>query len=144
VPAIDTDAEFLRRLVAEAPDGILYSDGEGIIRFWNAGCERIFGFTSQEAVGQSLDLIIPTALRQRHWLGYAETVRTGKTRYGAGELLSVPAMRKDGTRISVEFSIVPFRDEAGSITGIAAIMRDITRRFEEAKALRKALAAGKG
>jgi PAS domain S-box-containing protein len=130
-----------RRLVDETADAILISDANEIIRFWNAGAARIFGFTSQEAVGQSLDIIIPAALRARHWHGYTDTMRTGQTRYGAGELLAVPALRKDGTRISVEFSIVPFHDATGNMTGMGAIMRDVTRRFEELKTLRKALAA---
>src|SRR5262245_57860858 len=131
--------DCLRKLVDEAADGILIADEDGIVRFWNPGATRIFGFTSQEAVGQSLDIIIPAALRERHWHGYAETIRTGQTRYGAGDLLAVPALRKDGTRISVEFSIVLFRDGAGRMTGMGAIMRDVTQRFEELKALRKAL-----
>jgi PAS domain S-box-containing protein len=126
-----------RRLVEGAPDAILISDADGIIRYWNPGAARIFGFTAREAVGKPLDIIIPTALRERHWRGYAETIRTGRTRYGAGDLLAVPALRKDGTRISVEFSIIPFRDAAGRMTGMGAIMRDVTRRFEELKALRR-------
>jgi PAS domain S-box-containing protein len=88
-------------------------------------------------LGQSLDIIIPTSLRDRHWAGYDKTMQTGATRYGAGDLLSVPAIRKDGTRISVEFTITPFRDESGRMLGIAAVMRDVTARFEELKALRK-------
>jgi PAS domain S-box-containing protein len=133
---VDID-DCRRKLVDEAADAILISDADGIIRFWNPGAARTFGFTSQEAVGQSLDIIIPAALRARHWQGYAETIRTGQTRYGAGDLLAVPALRKDGTRISVEFSIVPFRDATGRMTGIGAIMRDVTQRFEELKSLRK-------
>jgi PAS domain S-box-containing protein len=136
--AVDND-EFERRIVAEAPDGVLYADRDGIIRFWNASCGRIFGFTSREAIGQSLDIIIPDNLRARHWQGYAETIRSGQTRYGAGDLLAVPALCKDGRRISVEFSIIPFRDSTGAMAGIAAIMRDVTKRFEEMKALRLAL-----
>ena len=132
--------DFRRRLVDEAPDAILISDADGIIRFWNSGASRIFGFTSQEAVGQSLDIIIPATLRARHWQGYAETIRTGQTRYGAGDLLAVPALRKDGTRISVEFSIVPYRDATGRMIGMGAIMRDVTSRFDELKTLRKAFA----
>lgn len=137
------DENFFQQIIAEAPDGILYSDAKGIITLWNKGCERIFGFVAAEALGQSLDIIIPGALRQRHWQGYDETIRTGRTRYGAGDLLAVPALRKDGTRISVEFSIIPFRDNANIIIGMAAIMRDVTQHFEERKALRKALAAAK-
>jgi PAS domain S-box-containing protein len=136
---MDLDA-FAARLVAGTPDGVLYADQDGVIRYWNAGCQRIFGFTADEAQGQSLDIIIPQNLRTRHWQGYRETMRTGETRYGAGDLLSVPALRKDGARISVEFSIVPFRDAAGSMIGIAAVMRDVTKRFEEMKVLRKAAA----
>ena len=90
------DENFFQQIIAEAPDGILYSDAKGIITLWNKGCERIFGFVAAEALGQSLDIIIPDALRQRHWQGYDETIRTGRTRYGAGELLAVPALRKDG------------------------------------------------
>ena len=139
---VDND-EFERRVVAEAPDGVLYADQDGIIRFWNAGCCRIFGFTALEAIGQSLDIIVPDNLRARHWQGYAETMRSGQTRYGAGDLLAVPALRQDGRRISVEFSIIPFRDSAGALAGIAAILRDVTKRFEETKALRIALKASK-
>lgn len=133
--------DFADVFLSEMPDGVLLADDEGVIRMWNAGCERIFGFSAEEAIGQSLDIIIPENLRARHWEGYEQTMRTGKTRYGAGDLLGVPALRKDGTRISVEFSIVPFRNSDGRIVGIGAVMRNVTKKFEEMKALRKALAA---
>jgi PAS domain S-box-containing protein len=97
----------------------------------------MFGYTTDEAVGHSLDIIIPASLRSRHWDGYRKTMQTGATRYGAGDVLAVPAARKDGSRISVEFTITPFRDASGMILGIAAIMRDVTARFEEMKALRQ-------
>jgi PAS domain S-box-containing protein len=135
--------EIADRFLAEAPDGVIVADPDGVIRYWNAGCTRIFGFAPEEAQGQSLDIIIPESLRARHWQGWQHTMQTGTTRYGAGDLLSVPALRKDGSRISVEFSILPFRDAGGRIIGIGAIMRDVTKRFEELKALRKA-AAGRG
>lgn len=67
-------------------------------------------------------------------------MHSGKTRYGAGDLLAVPALRKDGARISIEFTIIPFHDETGRMAGIAAILREVTKRFEETKALRKRLA----
>jgi PAS domain S-box-containing protein len=114
---------------------------EGFIRLWNRGAVRIFGFEEAEAVGSSLDIIIPESLRARHWQGYGSTMRTGATRYGAGEILAVPAMRKDGRRISIEFTILPFNDEVGGMIGIAAILRDVTVRFEEMRALRRELAA---
>ena len=133
--------DFEARFLANTPDGILFADHNGVIRFWNAGCERIFGHAASEAVGQSLDIIIPAALRARHWQGYANTMRTGQSRYAAGDLLAVPAVRKDGSRLSVEFSIVPFLDAENRMLGMGAVMRDVTERFEETKALRKALAA---
>jgi PAS domain S-box-containing protein len=131
---------FAAALVAGMPDAIVYAGADGLIRVWNAGAVRMFGFTEQEALGQSLDLIIPANLQGRHWSGYAETMRTGQTRYGDGQILSVPAIRKDGTRLSVEFTIVPFTGPDGKMEGIAAIMRDATARFEEVRALRKQLA----
>ena len=130
---------FALTLAREAPDAIIYSDAEGVVRFWNRGAERIFGFSAEEAVGQTLDIIIPEGLRARHWGGFNATMRSGNTRYGAGEILAVPGMRKDGQRISIEFTILPFRDEAGRMTGIAAILRDVTARFEEMRALRRQL-----
>jgi PAS domain S-box-containing protein len=134
-------AELERRIIAGAPDGVLYADKDGIIRLWNDGCRRIFDFTAREAIRQSLDIIIPENLQARHWRGYAQTMGSGQTRYGAGDLLAVPALCRDGRRISVEFSIIPFRDSTGAMAGIAAIMRDVTKRFEETKALRKAVKA---
>ena len=129
--------EMPAKFLAETSDGVMVTDAVGVITYWNAGCARIFGFTADEAIGRSLDIIIPVSLRDRHWQGYHETMRTGVTHYGEGQLLSVPALRKDGTRISVEFTIVPFMDAQGRMTGIASIMRDATARFEEMRGLRK-------
>lgn len=132
--------QLCRDLVTQAPDAIVYADDQGLIRLWNSGAERIFGYQEAEALGQSLDIIIPENQRQRHWEGFGRTLATGITRYGADSLLAVPAIRKDGSRLSVEFSILPFHDEAGKMVGMAAIMRDVTTRFEEMKALRKRVA----
>ena len=138
--APDVD-RFYRTLVREAPDAIIYADAQGTITFWNKSAERIFGFSESEAIGKALDIIIPENLRKRHWDGFAETVRTGKTRYGSGEVLAVPALRKDGKRVSIEFTILPFPDRTGRILGMAAILRDVTPRFEELKRLRDEVAA---
>ncbi len=133
--------DFCTRLVAGMPDAVVYADRDGLIRVWNPGAERMFGFPAAEALGRSLDLIIPEGARARHWDGYRATMASGQTRYGGGETLAVPALRKDGTRISVEFTIVPFRDTAGHMAGIAAVLRDVTARFEETRALRREIAA---
>jgi PAS domain S-box-containing protein len=135
---------FFEALVRDMPDAVVYADEHGAIRFWNRGAERIFGFAEAEALGQTLDLIIPESLRARHWQGYTATMQSGSTRYGAGEILAVPALRKDGRRISIEFTILPFCDAAGRMQGIAAILRDVTARFEEIRDLRRQLAERSG
>jgi PAS domain S-box-containing protein len=133
--------DFTAQLVASCPDAVIYANTEGKIRFWNAAASRIFGFTEAEALGASLDMIIPERLRARHWQGYDEVMRGRGSRYGEGDVLAVPARRKDGHQISVEFTILPLRDEAGALLGIAAFLRDVTARFEEMRALRRELAA---
>ena len=102
--------------------------------------ERIFGYSSTAAVGQTLDIIIPEPQRARHWAGYRQVMAGGESRYGRGDILAVPGVRKDGTRISLEFTIVPLRNETGRMAGMAAIMRDVTARFEEMQAMRQRLA----
>jgi PAS domain S-box-containing protein len=134
-----TDDLSAALMVSDA-DAIVAADAQGVIRFWNPGAERVFGFTAADAVGQSLDLIIPERLRDRHWRGYHEVMRTGQSRYGDGDILAVPSVRKDGTRISLEFTIVPLRDGSGGLTGMGAILRDVTSRFNELQTLRKRLA----
>jgi PAS domain S-box-containing protein len=128
-----------RRIVEAAGDAIIHADREGIIRLWNRGAERLFGFPAAEALGESLDLIIPEPLRQRHWEGYRRTMATGETRYGDA-LLAVPARHRDGRRLSIEFTVVPVHDGSGAMAGIAAVIRDATARREQEQALRKRLA----
>ncbi len=130
-----------RAVLEAAPDAVVLSDSEGVIRFWNAGAERLFGFAAAEALGRPLDIIVPEPQRARHWAGFRRVMETGESRYGAGDVLAVPGLRKDGTRVSLEFTIVPLRDPAGRMEGMAAILRDVTRRFEELRALRRQVAA---
>jgi len=130
-------------LLLEGPDAVIYADRAGRIRFWNAGAERIFGFTAAEALGQSLDLIIPAGLRQRHWQGYDAMMASGRSRYGAGDLLAVPALNRAGETLSIQFTVTPVASDDGRPAGILALLRDVTKSFTELKRLR-ALAAGRG
>ena len=143
LPLLAELSHFGDSLIRDAPDAIVYADEAGVIRFWNRGAERIFGFAAAEAVGQSLDIIIPETLRARHWEGYDRVMRAGVSRYSSGDVLAVPGLRKDGSRISLEFTVVPLRDDEGRMRGIAAILRDVTKRFGEIKELRRQLAASK-
>ncbi len=135
-----TQEWLARQIVEGSQDAIIFSDREGLIRLWNAGAETIFGYSAEEAAGRSLDLIIPEKLRARHWDGYKKVMETGVTRYGR-ELLAVPAQRKDGSRISTEFTIVLVRSPASEVLGAAAILRDVTARWEKEKALKEKLAS---
>ena len=127
------------RIVHNAADAIIAADASGKIRLWNAGAEQLFGFSAAEAQDQSLDIIIPEAQRQRHWEGYEHVMQTGLTKYGS-RLLRVPAVRKDGRRISIAFTVGLLKDAAGSVEGIFAVMRDDTERWETEKDLRRRVA----
>lgn len=135
----DLTNRVAQALLDAQADAIVATDRNGVIRVWNPGAERIFGFPAANAVGQSLDIIIPENLRARHWEGWARVLETGQSRYGVGEVLSVPAMRADGRRISVEFTVTILRDSDDNVDGIAAILRDVTPRFEELRRLRRQL-----
>lgn len=130
------DFEQLARV---AGDAVIISDAKGAITFWNSAAERIFGFTESDALGQSLDLIIPERQRQRHWDGYEKTMQTGKTRYGA-DVLRVPAVHKDGRTLSIAFTVALLTAADGGVTGIVAIVRDETSRWTEERKLRRRLA----
>lgn len=136
---IDADAVAHALLTTNA-DAVVAADRDGVITFWNPGAERIFGYPRNAALSQTLDIIIPERLRQRHWDEYRRVIETGESRYGAGDLLAVPAQRRDGTQISIEFTISVLHDEQGRVAGFVALMRDVTGRFEELRSLRRQLA----
>jgi PAS domain S-box-containing protein len=129
------------QLVAVIGDAVVISDASGAITLWNPAAERMFGFTQEEALGNSLDLIIPERLRGRHWSGYEKTMATGETRYGH-DVLRVPAVHKDGRSLSIAFTVALLHSAGPerSVTGIVAVIRDETSRFTEERNLRKRLA----
>jgi PAS domain S-box-containing protein len=134
------DADWLvQAVVREAPEAIVVSDPSGVIVLWNGGAELVFGYRAAEALGQSLDLIIPEKLRARHWAGYAVAMATAETKYGDA-LLRVPAAHRDGRRLSIEFSVALLRDADGKVAGIAAVIRDATERWAADRELRARLA----
>lgn len=129
-------AWLCRQIVEHSELAILFADREGRIRLWNHGCEQIFGFTAAEVVGESLDVITPEKHRARHWQGYFGVMETGVTKYGR-EMLAVPALTKDGRRISIEFNILLVRGGEGKVLGAAATIQDVTARWERDKANRQ-------
>lgn len=130
---------LLQQLLDDSPDAILIADSKGIIRYWNSGAVQIFGHTAENALGSSLDLIIPEYLRGRHWDGYNRVMASGETKYKTG-LLTAPGARMNGSAVSLEFSIVLLHDESGAMQGCASIMRDVSERWRIEKELREKLA----
>jgi PAS domain S-box-containing protein len=136
---IMTDTALIyQQIIENSQDAILFTDRDGIVCLWNSGAEVIFGYKAEEIQGKNLDLIIPEKLRQRHWEGYQRVMRTGETRYGK-ELLKVPAIRKDGRTISVEFTILLVRNRQNEIIGTASIIRDVTECWNQEKELKNKL-----
>lgn len=134
------DVDLAAAVVREAPEAIVVADPAGKIVLWNGGATRVFGYSEAEAIGATLDLIIPEKLRARHWEGYEKTMATGQTKYG-DSLLKVPATHKDGRRMSIEFSVALLTaPESGEVTGIAAVIRDTTERWQEERKLRSRIA----
>ena len=129
-----------RRMVEESRDAIIFADKDGLIRLWNVGAEVMFGYRAAEMEGQSLDRIIPPALRARHNEGFRRVMAKGESRYAA-DLLAVPGLKKDGSRISLEFTITLIKDDHGEVLGAAAIIRDVTIRRQRDQELKKRLAA---
>ncbi|HWO94416.1 MAG TPA: PAS domain S-box protein, partial [Dehalococcoidia bacterium] len=140
VGAGNITAEMFWRLADEAGDAVILADRDGVVRFWNHRAESMFGYASDEALGQSLDLIIPEKYRSRHWEGYHRVMATAQSRYAAGDLLAVPALRKDGSTLSIEFTIAPIKNAGGDIEMVGAIVRDVTERFNRERELRARLA----
>ena len=129
----------LEDFVQAAADAIISAAADGKIILWNPAATRLFGFTAEEALGQSLDLIIPERLRARHWEGYRQVMATGHTKYGS-EVLRVPAQHKDGKTLSIAFTVSLLEAPNGAGRIISAIIRDETTRWNEERELRRRLA----
>ncbi len=136
----DLPDDLSTRILDGSPDAVVVCDREGTVRFWNGAAERVFGFSRAEAVGSSLDLIIPERFRARHWSGWTAALTAGHSRYADGQILAVPALRKDGGNISIEFSIQLLSGHYG-IDWVIAVIRDVTERYARDKALREQIRA---
>ena len=131
------------QIVTHTQEAIIFADRDGRIQFWNVGAETLFGYSAAEVIGGSLDVIIPERLQARHQEGYRHVMATGNTQYSQ-RLLAVPAMHKDGTRLSIEFTVVLIRDITEDLLGVAAIIRDVTARWQREKDMQTRLAALEG
>ena len=130
------EGSFYRLIVAQAPVGIIFANTDGIIELWNAESEAIFGYGTEEAIGQSLDLLIPERLREAHWKGYRQAMVTGHTK-SRGQVLVTRSRRKDGGTIYLELAFAIVKGDTGQVTGALATARDVTERYTQEKALRE-------
>ncbi len=128
---------LFENMVKSAGDAIVFADKEGVIRVWNRGAEKIFGYSEAETLGESLDIIIPEKMRENHWNGYTRAMESGRTKY-EGKLMPTKAIKKDGGSIYVEMSLTIIRDDTET-KGALAIMRDITERWLNEKEMKKRL-----
>jgi PAS domain S-box-containing protein len=123
-------------LIAALADAVMVCDADGAITLWNPACERLFGYTADEVLGRSMDMIIPERLRARHWEGYHQTMATGITKYGT-DTLRVPAVDKQGRSMSIAFTVAMLHAPDGKVSAIASVIRDETSRFSDERALKK-------
>ena len=123
-------------LVTGVGDGVMAANAQGLITLWNPACTRLFGFTEAEALGKSLDLIIPQRQQKPHWEGYDKTMETGITKYG-NDVLRVPAVHKDGHTLSIAFTVSMLHNPDGSVSAIVAVIRDESVKFAQERALKK-------
>ncbi len=137
--SIPTHQLLCESILEQISIAIIFGDREGIVRLWNAGAEAMFGWSADEALGKSMEIIIPEKHRARHWEGYFHVMETGHTKYGHS-VLAVPALTKDGRRISIEFNVALLKDADGRVLGAATSIQDVTARWERDKALRARLA----
>lgn len=134
-----TETPQLADLLLDAiPDAVVVADEHGRITLWNGGAVRIFGYAQDQALGQTLDLIIPERLRDRHWEGYDRVMGGAPSKYGDGDMLAVPALRADGETISIEFTVAVVEHNGDRLIG--AVIRDVTERWQREREMRKRLA----
>ena len=132
-----TDDELATLVVDQAPDAVIFASTDGLIRLWNAAATALFGHTRAEAIGKSLDIIIPERFRESHWRGFDRALADGTTKY-SGRALPTRSARKDGATIYVELTFAVVKDAAGTVIGALAHARDITERFLRERAEREA------
>lgn len=136
---MDVDINIYRRIVEQEPEAVIFADCGGIIQIWNKGAEDVFGFSRQEVVGKSLDVIIPETLRERHWKAYDRAMETGVLGQGS-RVMPTRALHKDGRMLYVDLSFAIIKDDSGQVKGSLGIGRDMTERYLSGKAQKKYIA----
>ena len=142
MPPSALPAEHYRHILSDTPDALIYADREGLIRAWNPGAEAVFGFSAAEALGQSLDLIIPERLRAAHWKGFHRAMARGTTSHGAEVRTTRGVHKEEGRKLYVDMSFGVVKDDAGTVLGSVAMARGVTQRHLASVAARQNAAPG--
>jgi PAS domain S-box-containing protein len=129
----------LSQVVECIGDAMIIVDAHEKIVLWNPAATRIFGYSEEEALGNTLDLIVPERQRHRHNEGCRKSMDTGITRYGTS-LLKVPALHKSGSMLSIAFTVGMLFDEHQKVNGIVAMIRDETERYALENTLKQRIA----
>lgn len=130
---MDAQRLLLAAIAEQLPDALIFADRAGLIRHWNAGAAAVFGFSAAQALGQSLDLIIPEHLRAAHWAAYRRAIDSGCTR-GGNKVRTTRALHQDGRRLYVDFSFGLVRDAQGTVLGSVALGREVTQAYQIGRA----------
>jgi PAS domain S-box-containing protein len=115
--------ELFRLIVEEAPDGIIFADREGVVQVWNNAAADLFGYLPEEAVGRTLDIIIPEHLRRAHWEGFSKAVASGDTEHGR-RALKTRATHKAGRKLYVSLAFSVVKDRESQVIGAMATARE--------------------
>ncbi len=135
--APQTDSPLAERVLACMMEAVIHADRQGLIALWNPAAETMFGFSTAEAIGQSLDIIIPERLREAHWRGFNAAIASGRTRLN-GRPTVTRALHKSGATLYVEMSFAMVCATSGEVIGSVAVARDATERVQREKAARSA------
>lgn len=124
-------------IVEQVSDALIYADRAGNIVRWNQAACRLFGYGATEALGGSLNLIIPEHLRAAHWAGFNAAIDSGETKLQGRPTLT-RAVHKNGRKLYVEMTFALVKDSGGVAVGSVAMARDVTERVERERAARNA------
>jgi PAS domain S-box-containing protein len=123
------------RIIEDVADALIYADRSGAIVRWNRASHVLFGYSAEEAIGSSLELIIPEHLRTAHWKGFDAAIASGTTKLQGRPTLT-RALHKSGRKLYIEMTFALVKDSNGEVLGSVAIARDVTERVERERAQR--------
>jgi PAS domain S-box-containing protein len=127
--ALETvDPLLCKAIVEQAPEAVIFADTAGIIRIWNQGAEAIFGFAAAEALGTSLDIIVPERFRRAHWAGFQRAMDRGHTQHGS-QVRTTRAIHKDGRKLYVDLSFSVIKAQGGAVLGSLGVAREGSARY---------------